>query len=321
MPLLPHQSPSQAGQGPPAHTPRQTLLAFTNVIRFHLGLVGAHVDLDSGPVLILAVSTTLTRRPPYRRLTRIFRCGLTSHTSKGALIQPRQLGHCSHPGGPDTKRTFDGGVKEMTRRTGWHGYNHSPAEARSDVVPTSRLPMERFEEPTQPSDDARGYHQPRRARRSHATGLLPLLLLTVMLLVDHTSAAFINFQNCLDPSIVNSQFPQQQLQFVPLFVWATFKTSSKSYDLNLTAYGNIAGIATQQPYPPPDDRQWANPNETVGKIPDVAGPQGLENFTTFETSFRVLDYAPYKPEATRFCNSSSLTPCPLAPIFNLTVDE
>lgn len=209
----------------------------------------------------------------------------------------------------------------MTRRSGWHGYHQRPAKAGSDTMPTTLLPTIRIEEPTQSSCDAWNDTRYRGARRWQTIGVSQLLLLIIVLLVNGTSAVFINFENCLDPSIVNSQFPQQQLQFVPLYVWATFNTSSESHELNVTAYGNIAGIATQQPYPGQNDSQWTNPNETVGKIPDVAGPPEDQKYTTFQTSFHVLDYAPYNPDANRFCNSSSLTPCPLAPIFNLTVDE
>ena len=207
----------------------------------------------------------------------------------------------------------------MIERTGWHGHNHSSAEARSGLMAINSLPMKRLEEPTKPSYGIGRYPRPHRAGGWHALGLLRLVWLMVVLLIDHTSAVYVNFQNCLDPSIVDSK--PQQLQFVPFFVWATFNTSSDSHDLNVTVYGNVTGIATQQPYPLWNDSQWTNPNETVGKIPDVSGPVDDQKYTTFQTSFHVLDYTPYNPDATRFCNSSSLMPCPLAPAFNVTVNE
>lgn len=147
-----------------------------------------------------------------------------------------------------------------------------------------------------------------------ASNLLALALLTVFLLITPSTAVFINFQNCLSPNVINSN--PTQLQFVPLYVWSTFNVSAPSHNLNITVYGNVAGIATQQPYPPPNDPQWNNPNETVGKIPDIAG-----NYTTFTTHFNVLEYTPYNPPALRFCNTSALTPCPLTPVFNFTGNE
>lgn len=145
--------------------------------------------------------------------------------------------------------------------------------------------------------------------------ILRTLLMAIVLPIRLSTAAFINFDNCLSPDIINSNEAEPLLQFVPLFVWATFNTSAKSYNLNVTAYGNVTGIATKQPYPDIADPQWKNPNDTVGKIPDVFGSGPGALYTTFTTEFNVLDYTPYAPEAARFCNTSSLTPCPLAPVF------
>jgi len=158
------------------------------------------------------------------------------------------------------------------------------------------------------------------SKKPSASGLLQMLFFVVLLLVRPSTAAFVTFSNCLSPDIINSDSPKQ-LQFVPLYVWATFNSSAASHDINVTAYGNVAGIATQQPYPPQDDPQWRSPNDTVGKIPDVAGPASDQKFTTFTTQFNVLDYTPYDPPAVRFCNSSSLTKCPLAPVFNFKGNE
>ena len=159
----------------------------------------------------------------------------------------------------------------------------------------------------------------RRGRDTPSTvNILRTLLLAIVLPIRLSTAAFINFDNCLSPDIINSNEAEPLLQFVPLFVWATFNTSAKSYNLNVTAYGNVAGIATKQPYPDIADPQWKNPNDTVGKIPDVFGSGPGALYTTFTTEFNVLDYTPYAPEAARFCNTSSLTPCPLAPVFNFS---
>ena len=147
-------------------------------------------------------------------------------------------------------------------------------------------------------------------------GLLQLTLIGILLLVQTSTAAFVPFENCLSKGIINSNPPQ--LQFQPLFVWVTFNASADSHNVNITAYGNVAGIATQQPYPPVNDPQWKDPNQTVGKIPDLGGQGNQQKYTTFETELNVLDYTPYDPPPVRFCNSSSLTQCPLAPVFNFT---
>ena len=213
----------------------------------------------------------------------------------------------------------------MTGKTRWHGHNHSSTAARSGELPhvrtmsTSLVRSDRPKESTERSHGVGRSPRPRKARRRHAVGLLQLVLLTVLLLVSRASAVFINFENCLDPSRINSV--PLELQFVPLFVWATFNTSSASHNLNVTVYGNVTGIATQQKLPAWNDSQWLNPNDTIGKIPDVAGPAGDQKYTTFQTSFHVLDYTPFNPDATRFCNSSALTPCPLTPAINVSASE
>ena len=150
--------------------------------------------------------------------------------------------------------------------------------------------------------------------------ILRTVLLLIFLHIRLSTAAFINFGNCLSPDIINSNDPKP-LQFVPLFVWAALNASAGTYNLNVTAYGNVDGIATQQPIPSQTDPQWTNPNDTVGKIPDVYGSGPGALYSTFTTQFNVLDYTPYAPPAARFCNTSSVTPCPVAPVFNFTGNE
>ena len=151
-------------------------------------------------------------------------------------------------------------------------------------------------------------------------GLGQIFLLATILLIRPTAAVFITFDNCLSPDIKNSNDPKN-LQFVPLYVWASFNSSDPSHNINVTTYGNVTGIATKEPLPPPDDPQWRDPNKTIGKIPDTGGQGAQEKFTTFTTEFNVLDYTPYNPAAVRLCNSSSLTQCPLAPVFNFSGNE
>ena len=149
--------------------------------------------------------------------------------------------------------------------------------------------------------------------------MIHMALLAISLLIRSSTAAFINFENCLSPNVINSS--PKTLQFVPLYVWATFNSTADSHGINVTIYGNVSGIATQLPYPAPDDPRWANPNDTVGKIPDIGGPSNDPTYTTFTTQFNVLDYTPYNPPETRLCNSSAITQCPLAPVFNFTANE
>jgi hypothetical protein len=89
--------------------------------------------------------------------------------------------------------------------------------------------------------------------------------------------------------------------------------SSPAKNLNITVYGNVTGVMPQQPYPAPDDPQWANPNGTVGKIVDV----DLTNnkFSTLFMRLDVLSFTPYKVSS-RFCDSLIQGKCPLGPVFN-----
>lgn len=128
---------------------------------------------------------------------------------------------------------------------------------------------------------------------------------------SQVSAAFINFDNCLDQNIRNSD--PLHLQFIPLFVDVRFNTSAKSHNLNLTIYGNVSGQATQGDYPPPDDPLWSNPNDTFGKIVDVS-PSNNRYSTLFQR-YQVLTFDAYEAEPSRFCNSTLNDSCPLIPSF------
>ncbi|RMZ81910.1 hypothetical protein DV738_g2036, partial [Chaetothyriales sp. CBS 135597] len=130
--------------------------------------------------------------------------------------------------------------------------------------------------------------------------------------VRPTGAAFVEFQNCLDSSIINSQ--PRLLQIVPLNVSARFDEKAGHHNLNVTVWGNVTGQATEQDYPPPDDLSWSNPNSTFGKIPDVAVDNN--KYTTLFADLSVLSYNPYVADPARFCaalvNGSE---CPLSPSF------
>lgn len=223
----------------------------------------------------------------------------------------------------------------MATKTRWHGQKSYPArmgeaswDARLQCIPSLMARVEeddtskKCQELQRPSA-ALSRQSPWMISMCQHTlsvfNILRIVLLVVFSPIKFSTAAFINFDNCLSPDYINN-IPKP-LQFVPLFVWATFNTSVGSYNLNITAYGNVTGIATVQPYPNENDPQWTNPNDTVGKIPDFTGSGADALYTTFTTEFNVLDYTPYAPQAARFCNTSSLTACPVGPVFNFSGTE
>ena len=131
--------------------------------------------------------------------------------------------------------------------------------------------------------------------------------------VTPCSAVLVNYQNCLSQNIQRpSNNDPLPLQFVPLHVYASFNTTNTSYNLNVTVYGNVSGIATQQAYPAPDDPQWDKPNKTVGKIVDL--DPSSNKYSTLLAKFNVLSYTPYS-DAFGFCNSTIHSRCPLGPSF------
>lgn len=163
-------------------------------------------------------------------------------------------------------------------------------------------------------------HTTRQAGKSNAMLLdrtrgVFLAVLLVGVLPQPSAAAFIAFTDCLKPNIAESRDPVQ-LHWNSIRVSATFNTSAPSHNLNVTIYGNVTGQATVEKLPPPDDPQWTNPNGTLGKILDLSPSNN--KYATLFTTFNVLNYAPYSPPPSRFCNSTLLTTCPIAPVFNFT---
>lgn len=148
----------------------------------------------------------------------------------------------------------------------------------------------------------------------NATSLAVLILLAF---VPTSGAVYIDFDNCLSPNIIHSASqPQPLLQFTPLHVWASFNDSAPSHTLNVTVYGNISGIATNETRPAWNDPRWKNDNITLGKIVDK--DPSNNHLSTFFARFNVLDYTPYNAPASSFCNNTIHQQCPLIPAFNLT---
>ncbi|PGH32249.1 hypothetical protein GX50_04980 [[Emmonsia] crescens] len=151
----------------------------------------------------------------------------------------------------------------------------------------------------------------RRFARLDGSSMIFLISIFLAFLIPRANAAFVNFENCLPSSIIHSN--PLQLQFRPMYVWAAMDSNSEAKNLNVTVYGNVTGISTQQPYPPPDSPNWSNPNDTLGKIVDVDVQNNM--LSTLFTRFEVLSYSPYVAPAARFCDSLIQGQCPLGPVF------
>lgn len=133
-----------------------------------------------------------------------------------------------------------------------------------------------------------------------------LVLFTAVLSL--AQAAFVPFENCLSPNILNGR--PKQLQWVPLFVAAKFDTSSPN-NLHLTFYGNVTGQQIVGPYPPPGSAHWQNDNDTLGKIANVGSGN---HYSTLFTSFDVLSYTAWGGRD-QFCHHVTQGECPLGPQF------
>ena len=155
-------------------------------------------------------------------------------------------------------------------------------------------------------------------QEQHTSSPFSLKLLIGVLLISSllgiSEAAFVNFENCLSPNIIEANPPP--LQWVPLYVSAVFDLSAPSHNLNVTVYGNITGQTTVQPLPPPNSPDWSNSNITLGKIPDLDPTNNI--YTTLRAAVNVLTYTPYRAAPSRFCNSTLHTDCPIAPVFPST---
>ncbi|KAL4960544.1 uncharacterized protein BDV14DRAFT_182491 [Aspergillus stella-maris] len=154
----------------------------------------------------------------------------------------------------------------------------------------------------------------RRRPRRHATlgGRIGWLVMVVMMsFLSSAHGAWLEFDNCLDASIVDSN--PEQLQFVPLSVAASFNMTGPLYPLDIVVYGNVSGTADRSDnYPLPSDPQWNNTNSTTGKIIDL--DISNNNYSTLISSIQVASFTPYS-EASRFCNSVTQGECPLGPVF------
>jgi hypothetical protein len=143
-------------------------------------------------------------------------------------------------------------------------------------------------------------------------------LLCLSLLLRPAAGVLLNkFDNCLEESIKDSN--PRELQWVPLYVGATFDTTNKSHNLRVTVWGNVTGAynPTASPALPPwNSDDWSNPNVTNGKIVANPFPESAAKLTTLHSKINVVTYEPYKADFD-FCKDAlTNASCPLGPVFN-----
>lgn len=139
-----------------------------------------------------------------------------------------------------------------------------------------------------------------------------MALLCLLTFISPTTAALLEFDNCLDKSILESN--PLQLQFIPLDVAASFNLADPLHPLNVTIYGNVSGTTDGSTYNySPNDPQWTNSSSTYGKIYDLS--KKTNKYTTLLTDFDVLNFLPWH-NGTPFCSTLTQGECPLGPVFN-----
>lgn len=143
--------------------------------------------------------------------------------------------------------------------------------------------------------------------------LLMIFICVLAFLTNSASAAFLEFNNCLEPSILNDP---TQLQFVPLFFEVIYDTSSGPNPLNITIYGNVTGAAQGQTAPPAGSSQWDNSSDTAGKIVNIVDSDGNRTYTTLFTTLDLLSFTPYD-QPSEFCQNVIQGSCPLGPVFDV----
>jgi hypothetical protein len=153
-----------------------------------------------------------------------------------------------------------------------------------------------------------------RGNRSGTMGYLLILLMALFTIP--VSAVFIEFSNCLSEAVQNNS--PLQLQFVPLFLDATFNTTDPSNGLHVTVWGNVTGSGTDQRYilPPPNNSYWiTNQTNLGGKILDEPEPDSnAPKLTTLSNKVDVLTYEAWS-QSFDFCDSLINASCPLGPRF------
>lgn len=147
--------------------------------------------------------------------------------------------------------------------------------------------------------------------------MLPLLVaLLACIAIKPASAASVSFSNCLSDDYRSNKDPVL-LQWLPLYVDASFDSTTESHSLVVTLYGNVTGSRSSAALAAWNSSEWADANYTDGKIlrepdPTSASPK----LTTLHSKIDVLTYEPWNVD-TDFCDQSlTNASCPLAPVFN-----
>lgn len=151
-----------------------------------------------------------------------------------------------------------------------------------------------------------------------STRLKCLFLLALQLLwVQSVTAVLVPFDNCLDKSYQMDK--PTRLQWVPLFVDASFDDQDDRHTLKLTMWGNVTGVASSGniTLPAPGSPEWNDTSKHDGKIVGVPEPDSSNpKVTTLFTNINVLTYNE-ATERTDFCNQSLRHgACPLGPIWD-----
>ncbi|KAL1836936.1 hypothetical protein VTJ49DRAFT_4449 [Mycothermus thermophilus] len=140
------------------------------------------------------------------------------------------------------------------------------------------------------------------------------LIVLMCAVLRPVAAVQVPFENCLPESYINNV--PTPLQWVPVWVDASFNATDPKHTLRVTMWGNVTGAFTNVTLPPPDSPDWSDPSKPDGKIlgepePNVPNPK----LTTLHSKVEVLTYEPWS-DNTNFCNTSLVNAsCPLAPVF------
>lgn len=132
----------------------------------------------------------------------------------------------------------------------------------------------------------------RLAIQNGSTSWLMIVLYMVAYFTSLSNAAFINFDNCLEASLLNDP---SQLQFVPRFFSVVYDPTPGPNPIDIVIYGNVTGD---------------------GEIVNIVNSDGNETYTTLFTTLDVLTFTPYN-HATEFCQNVTQGSCPLGPVFNV----
>ncbi|TAQ88019.1 hypothetical protein B7494_g3658 [Chlorociboria aeruginascens] len=199
-----------------------------------------------------------------------------------------------------------------SRRASWRGgVRVRPLDPSSDIL--SGRPS------TPRASESRVYHPRWRGILGGGFGTLGyLLVLLASLWINTASAAFVEFQNCLSDSYLHDT--PRKLQFVPLFLDATFDTTNPKHELRVTVWGNVTGSGpdTLVTLPSGNDTDYWDSNSTDtdnGKIVEIPPDPG-NKITTLFNKVNVLTYEPWN-ETVNFCDRLVNGTCPLGPTFNV----